>query len=189
MATKKTKEVVGEYNKLQKLFDICPYFTDSNFQNKNFKANSLAAYPRFVIDTVNRIRKIDSDLETEKRTFERSVLLEEKQSLETFLNNEDLTKLEVSVATWEEQEEEYWVDLLGKTAAVEIMTTGKPSLDTMTKMVNLPEEAYIKATQLCVQVANAIKEATVKAEEEIGVFGSEKSGDAAPKKLMLKKVK
>lgn len=190
MATKKAKvEVVEENNKFKKLFELTPCFYQSEFERKNFGEHSSVSYPRYIIETVNRIRKIDSDLETEKRTFERTVLLEEKQQLENFLNKEDLTKLEVSVATWEETEDDYWIDLLGKIAAVEIITVGKPSLETMSKMVKLPEEAYIKSTQLCVKVANAIKEATVRAEEEVGIYGSNSNDINAPRKLMLKKVK
>jgi hypothetical protein len=69
----------------------------------------------------------------------------------------------------------------------------------MTKMVKLPEDLYIKATQICVTLANKIKEATIKAEQEIGVSDEEyyadpsvglpKDSNATPSKLVLKKIK
>lgn len=185
MATKKKNA-----NPLQDLFDACPYISTSEFETKNFNAPTNTSQPRFVIETVNRIRKIDSDLETEKRTFERNCLLEEKSKLEKILQAEDSVKLITLISTWEDYEREYWVDYLGKVAAIEILTNDRPSIDTMTKMVKLPEDDYIKATQICVKLANAIKEATVKAEQEIGIVEqTPTSAPTGPKKLALKKVK
>jgi hypothetical protein len=67
-------------------------------------------------------------------------------------------------------------------------------METMTKMVKLPESAYIKATQICVKLANAIKEATVMAEQEVGIdigpgAGPDPEPPTQPKKLKLRKVK
>lgn len=186
MATKKSK---AEDNKLQAIFDLCPHYNQSEFELTNFSVSTGASYPRFIIDTINRIRKIVSDLETEKRTFERSVLLEEKQHLENYLNKQDVSKMELALKNWQGVEQEYWVNYLGKIAAIEILTFGKPSLDTMDKMVKLPEDAYITATQICVRLANAVRDATVKAEEAVGVFKAEEADPSSPKKLVLKKVK
>jgi hypothetical protein len=185
MATKKSKE----NTKLQAIFDLCPHFNKSEFELSNFSVSTGVSYPRFVIDTVNRLRKVDSDLETEKRTFERNVLLEEKKQLEEFLESQDASKVETALKNWQSVEQEYWVNYLGKIAAIEILTFGKPSLETMDKMVKLPEDAYVVATQVCVRLANAIREATVKAEEAVGVFTEQPTADSAPKKLVLKKVK
>lgn len=182
-------------NKFKQLFEICPHFIRSDFEYKQFGNTSGVSYPRFIIETVNRIRKINSDLEVETRTFEKNCLLEEKQHLEKFLEKEDLDKLERSVSTWEDAEQEYWVNQLGKIAALEILTIGKPSLETMTKMAQLPEDLYVSATQICVKLANAVKAATVRAEEEIGIketipSSHDPAGNSSgPKKLLLKKVK
>ncbi len=182
MATKKK-------NPLQELFDACPYVATSDFEIKNFNTSSGVAYSRFVIDSINRIRKIDSDLETEKRTFERNCLLEEKRNLETLLQSEDSSDLLTAVTSWQENERDYWVDYLGKLAAIEILTNDRPSIETITKMVKLPEDDYIKATQICVKLANAIRDATVKAEEAVGVVDTSPATKTAPTKLSLKKVK
>lgn len=185
MATKKSK---AEDNKFQAIFDLCPHFNRSEFELTNFSVSSGVSYPRFIIDVINRIRKINSELETEKRTFESNVLLEEKQQLEDLLSKQDSNKMETSLKNWQSVEQEYWVNYLGKVAAMEILTIGKPSIETMDKMVKLPEDAYVTATQVCVRLANAIREATVKAEEAVGVVRPQENTDA-PKKLVLKKVK
>jgi len=44
----------------------------------------------------------------------------------------------------------------------------------------LPEEGYVKATQLCVKLANAIKQATIKAEEDIGIRANAPEKEVSP---------
>ena len=182
---------------LNKLFELCPYNTLSEFERENFQAKSGGSYVRYIIEVVNRIRKIDSDLLNETRQFETKCLQEEKNRLEKFLSNQDLTELETKVSNWEMLEREHWAEHLGKIAAIELLTYGKPSVDTMTKMVKLPEELYVKATQICVALANKIKQATMQAEVEIGVEEQEEyantglptEGNATPTTLVLKKIK
>ena len=187
MTTKKTnKTAVTETNPLQGLFDICPYPTFSDFERQNFQNQTGTAYARYIIETINRLRKIDSDLETETRTFETKCLIAEKEKLQKFLEGEDRKEVESALTNWEFVEKEYWANTLGKQAAIEILTLGKPSFETMNKMVKLPEELYIKSTQTCVRLANAIQSATERAEIELGY---EPNTDKGPKKLALKKVK
>lgn len=182
---------------LTKLFELCPYNVRSEFERENFYDQNGVSYVRYIIETVNKIRKIDSDLITETREFETKCLQEEKASLEKFLLNQNLTAVETKLSNWEMLERDYWVESLGKIAAIEILTYGKPSVDTMTKMVKLPEELYIKATQVCVTLANKIKQATIQAELEIGINEQEDYPDAGlptetseqPTTLILKKIK
>lgn len=160
-------------NQLNKLFELCPYNTQSVFEHENFYARSGVSSARYIIELVNKIRKIDSDLLTETRQFETKCLEEEKQTLEKILLGYDLVDLESKIANWEMLERDYWVEHLGKIAAIELLTYGKPAVDTMTKMAKLPEDLYIKATQICVRLANSIKEATMEAEQEIGISQEE----------------
>lgn len=186
--------------KLTKLFELCPYNIQSTFEHENFHFRSGFSSARYIIETVNRIRKIDSDLLTETRQYETKCLEEEKRILEEILLKQDLTELESKVSNWEMLEREYWTEHLGKIAAIELLTYGKPSVDTMTKMAKLPEELYIRSTQICVKLANTIKEATVKAEQEIGINQNqeedypnvglpEDSNGSFPSTLTLKKIK
>jgi hypothetical protein len=180
---------------LEQFFALCPYNLISEFERDNFEGQVGIARPRYVVSVINRIRKIDSDLEQEQRTFEKNCLLEEREYLVNFIKSQPESEISSILTNWQITEEEYWIDYLGKLSAIELLTTGKPSLETMTKMVKLPEDAYIKATQICVKLANAIKEATMTAEQEVGINtddqidGSDTPPPTAPKKLRLKKVK
>jgi len=177
---------------LEKLFSLCPFNLTSEFETTNFVELTGVSRARYTISVINRIRKIDSDLEKEKRTFEKNCLTEEKNSLVNFLTKQPENETISILSNWQITEEEYWIDYLGKIAAIEILTIGKPSIETMTKMVKLPEDAYVKATQICVELANAIKTATVTAEQEIGFDQVETTNTpvpGAPIKLKLKKIK
>ena len=196
MATKKTS--AKSTDKFEELFESCPYHVLSEFETENFNSQLGSAYSRFIIDTINRVRKIDSDLETETRTFEKKCLNEEKSKLLQILDQQDTAKLTNAVTDWQSTEQDYWVNFLGKQAAIELLTFGRPTVETMSKMVKLPEELYIKATQICVKLANAIKSATASAEEAIGVVNTPNSTpvnntasaeQTTPKKLLLKKIK
>ena len=181
-------------NKMNSLFKNCPYNLISEFEIDNFHKKGGSSYARFVITTINRIRKIDSDLETETRTFEKNQLIEERDTLVKLLEDQNEEQLTAAVSNWQLVEKDYWTEHLGKIAAIEILTYGKVSYETMLKMAQLPEELYIKSTQICVKLANTIKTATQDAEELVGITQSapETSAPTATKpikKLLLKNIK
>jgi hypothetical protein len=194
MASKKTTTKSTD-NKYKEIFDSCPFYVHSEFEQENFNNLNGSTYSRSVIEIINKIRKIDSDLELETRTFEKQCLEEEKSKLLNVLEQQDPVTLADSINNWQDSEEDYWVNLLGKQAAIELLTFGRPTVETMSKMVKLPEELYIKSTQICVKLANAIKSATTSAEEEIGVSNPVSQNTTAPsepqstKKILLKKIK
>jgi len=163
MATKK------QTNNLKRLMDLTPFPVPSNYELENFYASSAGvSFPRRIIEVVNQIRYFESS--TPESAFDKSVKEANIQTLTSYLEKYDLDSLCESVETWEQTEAEYWIDHLGKTAAVELIAEGKISKHTMEKMTKLPEEGYIKASQLCVQLANAIRTTTIKAEEAIGIM-------------------
>ena len=193
MTTKKTT-AKSTNDRYKELLDSCPFNVLSDFEQENFNNLTGSAYSRSIIDIINKIRKIDSDLETEVRTFEKRCLEEEKTKLLEILDQQDTTTLTNAVNNWQDSEQDYWVNFLGKQAAIELLTFGRPTVETMSKMVKLPEDLYIKSTQICVKLANAIKVATANAEMEIGISAPESTQtkskeQTSTKKLLLKKIK
>jgi len=79
MATKKT--VKSKANNLDKIFEICPFSTNSLFEQENFASTTGVDYSRYVIGVINEIRKIESDLENKLTTFERNSLTAKKARL------------------------------------------------------------------------------------------------------------
>jgi hypothetical protein len=181
MATKKSSATADKY---QKLFDATPYSALSRFELENFIASTTSVnFPRKIIEVVNKIRELESTV-TESE-FQRKANEATAKTFRSWLDSYDIDKLCSEVNSWEDKETNYWIDTLGKTAAIEIISVGTISKATIEKMTMLPEEGYVKATQLCVKLANAIKGATVKAEEAIGV----KAPPPAPKEESTPPVK
>lgn len=189
---------VDRATQFKDLFEACPYVLISKFEQENFNATSGAGLARHIINSINRIRKLESDLELETRRFERKCIEQELDILYSWLESQDPNSIKNSVDGWQSIEREYWINTLGKQAAIELITLGRTSPETMSKMVKLPEDMYIKVTQICVRLANTIKETTVRAEQEIGIVApapedsAEQTPDPAPtgpKKINLKKVK
>ena len=188
MARKKVIE-----NKYTSLFDTCPFPLPSKFEIDNFGSPTGVGFARHVIGVVNRIRKIESDLDIETRVYEKKLLEAEAAKLYAYLDTQEEVSLTAAVENWEQVEKEYWVNLLGKQAAIELITVGGPTAETMSKMVRLPEDAYIKATQICVRLANAIKKTTQDAEIQVGIMpnapqakAEENTTPSTPRKLNLK---
>jgi len=198
MARKKSVAEEVENNnqryKFKDLFDNCTFNTVSKFEQENFNSTTGVGYARYVIGIINRIRKLESDLESETKTFERNVMLGELEVHYEYLESQDPNTLRNAVDSWQSVEREYWINTLGKQAAIELITLGTTSAETMSKMVKLPEDMYIKVTQICVRLANTIKETTVRAEEEIGVIQQPRddvpasTAESGPRKINLKKI-
>lgn len=178
-------------NKHEALFAKCPYPIQSKFELETFTAQTGIGYARYAISVVNKIRKLQSDLKTTVAEFESECIKAEIAQLYSWLDSQDEMALNSSVENWENVEKDYWVNLLGKQAAIELLTIGRTSTETMNKMVRLPEDGYVKATQICVRLANTIKTTTQDAETKVGISHTNTTPEetVSPTKINLKKVK
>lgn len=77
-----------------------------------------------------------------------------------------------ALAEYERQEHDYWANYLGRQAALEILTIGRTSKDTMEKMASLPVESFEDAVSICVRFANLVKDTTAVVESSTGVVPS-----------------
>ena len=182
-------------NKHEALFAKCPYPVQSKFELDTFAAQTGIGYARYAISVVNKIRKLQSDLKTTVSEFELECIHAEISQMTAWLDIQDPAVLNSAIENWEHVEKDYWVNLLGKQAAIELLTVGRTSIETMNKMVRLPEDGYVKATQICVRLANTIKTTTQAAEAKVGITHQEESeqspteANTYTKKLNLKKFK
>jgi hypothetical protein len=175
---------------LKELFEITPHHVESSYEFENFRGNTGVGKARFYISLVNRVRKITSDLANSKLpVYEKTCLKEEHDLLVEYLEQQNIQEMLRVVKNWQAYEENYWIDLLGKIAAVELLVNDKLSEDTMTKLIRLPEESYIKTIQNSLKLANLVKNATVKAETEIGIVPTETANNLNKQRIILKPVK
>ena len=86
---------------LNKLFELCPYNLLSEFERENFYAQTGVSSVRYIIEVINRIRKIDSDLLTETKPFETNCLKEEKNKFLNFPKIRPCDKIRVyNISKW-----------------------------------------------------------------------------------------
>jgi hypothetical protein len=67
---------------------------------------------------------------------------------------------------FEQEEPTYWTHVLGKTAAVEILSRGKTTIATMEKMGSLPFADYEECVRICNKYAELIQTVTQGVEKE-----------------------
>ena len=78
----------------------------------------------------------------------------------------------------EAQEEDYWVELLAKRSAVELITNGRVGYDTMNNMTCLSNSAFTSCVKRASIIASQLNDAVQTAEKSV------ESEDLDPKYLM-----
>lgn len=73
------------------------------------------------------------------------------------------------LSSYDKEEGDYWANYLGRQAALEILTTGKASKDTMDKMSSLPVADFEEAVRICVRYAKLITDTTAMVEGSMGI--------------------
>lgn len=84
-----------------------------------------------------------------------------------WLDSQDIDEMREAAGKFEEQESEYWTDVLGRTGAIELLSYGRTRPDTMGKMSQLPLGDFKKAVMVIAQLANFLKDTTEQAENSL----------------------
>lgn len=100
---------------------------------------------------------------------ERTIVGQKLAQLEEWYDQIDPRMRSEILGCFESEEPEYWANHLGRQAAIELLTIGKTTKDTMDMMASLPEETFEDAVRVCVRYTSMIKEATMMVESAIGI--------------------
>jgi hypothetical protein len=74
---------------------------------------------------------------------------------------------ETILSKFDEVESSYWAEVLGRRAAVELITRNKISTETMEKMSFMPIEDYENAVKICTGYVQLLNDTTIAAESSI----------------------
>lgn len=140
-----------------------------------FEAFVLEAYPtpaRQLVAVMKRIEEIYSTIEsmstlsTLENDHNYRTLTELQNELKILSDwyNERPNKEEI-LKRFDAEEPEYWAYVLGRMAAIEVLSLGKTSKETMNKMSHLPEKQYETAVQTCVRYTTLISSITENVEQ------------------------
>lgn len=123
----------------------------------------LAEYPH----PLAQYRKITSDLKLAKRWFRgnKANALVLETVLAEWKDQYDLETLEADLTA----EKEYWIDRLAKRSAVELLSTGKVSTETMYKMASFAEADFVECVKKATLLADRLNKTTQSAEQAVNL--------------------
>lgn len=158
----------------------------SDYEFENFFLESFPTSSRQLVSAMKRIEELHfqieilrnsidnakNDLEDLRNALDRRKLFEMQKQYDQLvfwyqsIDPEIRKKL---VDSYEEQEPEYWANYLGRQAAIELLTIGRTTKETMDKMSNLPVDAFEESVRVCTRYAQLIKDTTASVEESLGI--------------------
>lgn len=121
---------------------------------------------RAVLAVLARLREIDS---LRANTVEQTILSDleaEADQLNNWIDQYSQEEIEKLLATVEENEEGYWAQRLGREAAVDLLSQGRVSKETMSRAVLLSEDAYRVFAETCGSIAHVVNSISQEVERE-----------------------
>jgi hypothetical protein len=146
----------------------------SQFEFKNFFIDAYPSSARCIaaalIELENlHISKIDNLDKQKKKTtstadkirINRQIKIIDNQisQLETFFATINTVDIPTS-NEYEQQERNYWINILGKQAAIELLTSDRINQTTMNQMISLPQPDFLESVKICIDSIKLIKNTT-----------------------------
>lgn len=89
------------------------------------------------------------------------------QQLEEWYNSISADDRATLLSRYEQEEPTYWTNHLGRRAAIELLTTGRSSDETLDMMSLMPQEDFEQTVRICTRYARLIQDITTVAESSI----------------------
>lgn len=110
----------------------------------------------------------DMTLSSSKDMTLKTELEAEAEQLDQWLNKFSENELMSMLDSIEENEEDYWVERLGREAAVDLFISQKVSKEVMNRAVLLPEEQYRKWVEICGTIGHTLNTVSQEVEQTQG---------------------
>lgn len=147
----------------------CTY--QSQWEFDNFIMEAYGEHMgRAVLYVLTRLRDITDQSATlaVKDSSRLSDLQAERAQLETWLARWSTEELEQHLATLEQNEEQYWVERLGREAVVDLMTQGRVSKEVMSRAILLSEDNYRRFVEVSGTIGNMVNTISREVEQAQG---------------------
>lgn len=144
----------------------------TQYEFENFHVESYPTQARQLIAVMKEIERLRLELFQHSDSQHRSyteLKTELNQALEWY-NAIPADTRRVILDNFENQEGQYWAKYLGREAAIEMITIGRTSKETMDKMASLPVSDFEEAVKICVRYASLIKDTTSSVETSLGII-------------------
>lgn len=135
----------------------------SDYEFRNFFLEKYPTPARQLTAVLEKITELRNQMSNNpEKGYEIQKSLE---IMETWFKSVD--NPEKILANYENEESEYWSQVLGRDAAIEIISIGKTTAATMAKMSLLPLEDFEESVRICIKFAELIRDTTERVEKEL----------------------
>ena len=142
----------------------------SDFEFETFFLGKWPTPARQMIGVMEEILKVSAELaELQNNPVQPTEILKRRKILVASKNLDQLqtwwqgftSKERIAILkNFENEEPEYWTTVLGRQAALEILSQKQTNPDTMDKMIRLPTDLYETATRICNEYITMVTEVT-----------------------------
>lgn len=143
----------------------------SKYEFNNFFIEAVPTPARSLILLMEKIENLHVEISTltefnvnGKNVREITAKIKQLNMLLEWYNN--VENPEEILMNFEKEEPKYWAYVLGRDAAIEILSRGVTSKETLNKMSLLPLQDFEEAVRICTKFANMIKNITESVEGE-----------------------
>ena len=153
----------------------------SDFEFETFFLGQYPTPARQMIAVMEEILKVSKQIfvlentevdEDEEFTKKQNIINAKKNllQLEDWYQGFTAKERELILKKFEGEESEYWVNVLGKRAAIEVLAQKHISTETMNQLIKLPRELFETATSICNEYINMVTTITEEVENSMENF-------------------
>lgn len=143
-------------------YEFQNFFLDAYPSSARLYAAALIEIENLYISKIeieDQIKKKNTPAQKMKLNRQLSIINNQLKQFEKWWSSQSAETLPDNVE-FEKQESMYWPNILGKQAALELLTSERTSTATMNQMVNLPEQQFVEAVRICIDSIKTIKKTT-----------------------------
>ena len=162
-----------DIKKLSLALDQLP-LGQSDYEFENLFLESYPTTARRLVAVMLEIERITNVLNNDLQISimshrDQQLLRQHLNQLTAYYDNISVDEQQEILDNYESEESEYWCNVYGKTAAVELITLGRVKFDTMNQMTKLSPSDFEQTIMICIRYANLIRQTTNDVEQGMGI--------------------
>jgi len=146
----------------------------SDFEFENFFIETFPTRARQLVAVMLEIEDLHSQITAAELSGNTQITVRKLTQLKQKLNRlynwyESIPAKERTeiLKNYENEESAYWTNVLGRQAAIEVLTDQKTSAETMNNMSNLPVDEFEEAVRICSKYTALIQDTTESVENSL----------------------
>ena len=139
----------------------------SDFEFETFFLGQYPTPARQMIAVMEEILRISTTITALENEHQLANVNKNLKQLTNWYEGFDAKERADILKNFENEEPEYWVNVLGRRAALEVLSQKQASVETMEHMIKLPRELFETATSVCNDYIHMITDIIKNVEEKL----------------------